>query len=98
MARIVVVLPAPLAPSSTTTSASSTYRSTPRSTWIGPYAASRPRTSSIRVTGSRSRRGAPEIRLDDSLIVLHLGGRALGDLATEVEHDDPVGDPHHQLH
>ena len=36
IARIVVVLPAPLAPSSTTTSPSSTCRSRPRSTWTGP--------------------------------------------------------------
>ena len=32
------------------------------------------------------------------LIVLHVGRSALGDLASEVEHDDLVGDAHHQLH
>ena len=26
------------------------------------------------------------------------GRRALGDLAAEVEHDDAVGDRHHELH
>ena len=41
---------------------------------------------------------APEVGLDHLRVVLHLGRRPLGDLAPEVEHDDLVGDAHHQLH
>ena len=41
---------------------------------------------------SRGRRGSrPALRL-------HLGRRAVGDLAAEVERDDLVGDAHHQVH
>ncbi len=39
---IVVVLPAPLRPSSVTTSPSPTSKSTPCSTWLSPYQAFRP--------------------------------------------------------
>src|SRR5271166_1446262 len=45
---IVVVLPAPLRPSSVTTSPSRTSNSTPCSTWLSPYQLFRPETSSMR--------------------------------------------------
>src|SRR3954468_11236192 len=98
MARIVVVFPAPLAPSSTTTSPSSTRRSRPRSTCTGPYAASSPSTSSRVVIATPSLSSAPEVGLDDALVVLHHSRGAFGDLASEVEDDDLVGDAHHELH
>src|SRR5262245_39823762 len=96
IARIVVVLPAPLAPRSTTTSPSSTCRSSPRRTCTGPYAASSPDTSSIVVIASTSHR-APEVGLDHARIVLDVDRGAVGDLAPEVEDDHLVGDSHHQL-
>src|SRR6185295_10456265 len=39
-----------------------------------------------------------EIGLDHRGILLHLGGRALGDLPAEVEHGHAVGDVHHDPH
>ena len=30
--------------------------------------------------------------------LLHLGGRTLGDQAAKVQHIDPVGNIHHQIH
>src|SRR5919112_3453789 len=45
MARKVVVLPAPLRPSSVMVSPSRMSRSTPCRTWLSPYQALRPRTS-----------------------------------------------------
>ena len=40
----------------------------------------------------------PEVGADHVGIALHLGRRALGDLAAEVERDDLVGHAHHQVH
>ena len=57
----------------------------------GPQLA-RPRAA--RVTAA----GVPEVGLDDARVVADLGGRALGDLAAEVEHDDLVGDRHDHRH
>ena len=39
-----------------------------------------------------------EVGLDHLLVLLHLGGRALGDLLAVVEHGEPVAQAHHQLH
>src|SRR3712207_8249973 len=39
-----------------------------------------------------------EVGLDDLRVLPHLGGLALGDLLAVVEHRDPLGDPHHDLH
>src|SRR3954447_2284426 len=41
---------------------------------------------------------APQVRLDHGRIALDLGRRALGDLAAEVEHVNPVGKAHDQVH
>ena len=43
-------------------------------------------------------RGRAEIGADHRLVLLHLGRRALGDLAAEIERDDLVGNRHHQVH
>ena len=45
-----------------------------------------------------SRLRAAEIGLDHRRVALHLGGAAFGDLAAKIEHDDPVGGVHDQLH
>src|SRR5271166_1932846 len=42
--------------------------------------------------------GIAEIGADDSLILLYLGGCAVGDLAPEIESDDLVRDRHHKAH
>src|SRR4029077_7601918 len=42
--------------------------------------------------------GASEVRGDDALILAHDLGRAVGDHATELEHDHAVADTQHQPH
>src|SRR5712691_7374811 len=39
-----------------------------------------------------------QVGLDHDRVVLHLGGRAFGDLLPEVEHGDAIGDVHHDAH
>src|SRR4028119_2442138 len=51
MARSVVVLPAPLRPSSVTTSPAATSNPTPCRMWLSPYHASKPDTSSSALLG-----------------------------------------------
>src|SRR6185437_2342010 len=91
MARMVVVLPAPLAPISATTSPSSMPIEMPCSASIRPYATT---TSS----SSSSIFGHPQVGGDDLGIAAYLGGRALGDLPAELQDHDPVGYAHHQAH
>ena len=92
-ARRIVVLPAPLAPSSAVTPPSSTSKSTPCSARAEPYHASSPLTSRI---GALIR--APEIGAHHVAIGPDLVGRAVGDHAAKVERDDLVGDPHDKVH
>jgi hypothetical protein len=42
--------------------------------------------------------GNAKIGVDDEPVPFHLAGRALGDLAAVVEHEDPVGEVHHHAH
>src|SRR5688572_28128137 len=85
MAFRVVVLPAPLAPRMPTASFSPTVSEMPCSTRAWPYDA---------VTSSSCRRLIrdllPEVGLDDPRVGLRLGGGALHELRTVVEHDDPI--------
>src|SRR5437870_13300795 len=57
MVSIVVVLPAPLRPTSTTDSPAPTRKETPRSTWTGPRKVSIRSTSSMPGTPVRRRTG-----------------------------------------
>src|SRR5262252_9893409 len=93
-ARSVVVLPAPLAPRIVVMPPDSTANDRPWSTLVHPYWARR--SSAWRSAGMPS--VAPEVRLDHVGVFLDLRRRPLGDLAAEVEHDDPVRDLHHQAH
>src|SRR5262249_15838459 len=77
-----------------------------------PYFFSRSATRSARAPGNVAWSGAgararaslhrlqhlAQVGLDHRGILLHLGGRALGDLLPEVEHDHPVRDVHHHAH
>src|SRR5215218_3168150 len=90
-ARSVVVFPAPFAPRRATTSPSSTVRETPCSAVIGPYRALTSRSSS---SGTL----LPEVGLDHLRVGAHLGGRALGDLPSEIENVDAVADRHDERH
>src|SRR3990172_4518471 len=91
----VVVLPAPLAPIMVTISPRSTRREIPLRAWMFPYAAWTASSLSIRVLHDPA---LPEIRLDHSGILLHVGRRALGDLYAVVQDRHPIRDPHHHLH
>src|SRR5258708_12833826 len=42
--------------------------------------------------------GGAEIRLEHGRIAGHRLGRPLGDLAAEIEHNDPPRDPHDEAH
>src|SRR5687767_9092758 len=85
----VVVLPAPLAPISVTSSPFRTSRSIPFTASMPPYATWRAFTSS---------KSASEIRLDDRGIASHFNGRAFGDLASVIEHRYRIAQTHDQLH
>src|SRR5262245_24570029 len=90
-ARMVVVLPAPFAPTSATFSPSLTSRLMPCSAWMRPY-------SIVMLSISSSIGRYPQIRVDDPRVLPHLGGQALRDLLAELENDDPVADAHDQTH
>src|SRR2546425_86640 len=87
----VVVLPAPLGPSTPTISPSRTSSETPLTAATPPYRVSSP--STLSTTGLPS-----EVGFDDTLVGLDLAGRAFGDLLPEVQDGDPIGDAHHEVH
>src|SRR5206468_3295135 len=87
----VVVLPAPLGPRTPTISPTPTSSDTPLTAATLPYRASSPSTLSTRALPA-------EVGLDHARVGLDLGGRSLGDLLAEVQHGDPVGDAHHEIH
>src|SRR5687768_11772338 len=91
IARMTVVLPAPFAPISATTSPSLTLRLTPCRAWIRPY-------SSVILSISSSIDRHPQVCGAHLRIGGDLGRRPLGDLATELQHHYPVGHTHDQPH
>ena len=95
-ARSVVVLPAPLAPSSAVMPPSRDVEvDAVQHLRRRRSRACRPRTSS---SASAISSCAPQVGADHVRVALHLGRRALGDLAAEVQRHDLVGDAHHQAH
>src|SRR5439155_4295272 len=109
-----VVFPAPFAPISATISPGHTASETPwRASTPAPYATSTPRTSRSApsreadgigpVPPSDAGSAVPtvvlaEIGLDDRVVPDDRRRRALGDLLSVGEDDDPVGERHHDLH
>src|SRR5260370_34197146 len=91
MVRKVVVLPAPFEPSRVTTWPSATSNDTSHSATTLPYAE---RSSA---TSSRDTR-LSKIGLDDVWILGDFVGRALSNLLTEVENDNPVADRANRAH
>src|SRR5262245_28045623 len=85
----VVVLPAPLAPISVTSSPCLTSRSMPLTALMPPSEIVSPRTSS---------KGASQVGCDDGGVALHLRGNTLGDLLAVIEHGNPVAQAHHEPH
>src|SRR5262245_32783206 len=90
--RSSVDLPAPFAPMMHAISPVPTANDTPRSTSSSSYPATTPRSSS---SGPRS---AAKVGLDDTRVAANRVRRSLGDLLPVVEHDDALGDIHHDVH
>src|SRR3954451_2692578 len=85
MLFMVVVLPAPLRPSSVTTSPSCTSKSTPCRMWLSPYQAFSPLIASM-----ASGIWRPEIGGDDVRVAAHAGIVPLGQDLPAREHRDAV--------
>src|SRR5258708_31894455 len=99
MARSVVDLPLPLAPSSVTISPSRTLSDTPSSARRCPYATLSSSISSNATPAGTSRLlRAAEERLDHRRGGGDLVRLALGDLAPVVQDDHAIGDAHDQVH
>src|SRR5262249_1716324 len=88
--RMVVLLPAPLAPIRVTISPSATWNDTPRTAAISPYASSRLWTSSSKL--------ASEIGLDHARVRLHLARRAFHEPQAMVPDEPALRHVHHQVH
>src|SRR5262245_17003986 len=85
MARMVVVLPAPLRPSKVTTSPPFTSKLMPCRTWLSPYQPLRSRTLSCASAMTR-----PHIGFDDLGVPGDLAVIAFGEDFTTREHGDPL--------
>src|SRR6266536_5167821 len=97
--RMVVVLPAPLRPSSTVTASGRIRSDTPCKMWCWPMWVWRSSTSRMLVSINLARTGhaAAEVgRLDLEVLADRLG-RAVGDQAAVLEHRDRVGQRHHHV-
>src|SRR5215472_6607471 len=86
IARMVVVLPAPLRPRSVTTSPAFTSKVMPWRMWLSPYQACTSRTASSWVSGM----AGPHISFDDLRIGGDLGVGSLGQHLAAGEHRDAV--------
>src|SRR5688500_4048198 len=88
--RMVVLLPAPLAPMRVMISPSATSKDTARTAGTSPYASSRLSTLSSKL--------APEIGLDHLRIRLHLARRALEERHAVVHDEHALRDVHDEIH
>src|SRR5690554_4207994 len=86
----VVVLPAPLLPSSATISPSSTRILSPRSACTLPSKTSTLSNSSIAISGHLLIIFLAQVRFDHRWVRLHFRRRSIGDLLAEVHHDDAL--------
>src|SRR4051812_8403788 len=105
MARMVVVLPAPLAPINATTVPAFTVKVVPSSTSLSPYPACKSETTSTNAPSGGGRRGnggrrlhLAQVRLDHLRVALHVGRRPFGDEPAAVEHRDDVAEAAHHVH
>src|SRR5881396_1196014 len=95
--RRVVVFPAPFRPTRHTTSRGPTPSDTDRKMWLAWMNTSTASTVSIGRPSPRP--GAPaDDRVDDAPVCLDRGRRAVGEHATLVEGDDPVGVAEDDVH
>ena len=101
IARMMVVLPAPLAPEQRHQLALVAPPAKPRAAPRSGRSARRcrgPPAGSAVVSVRSVVIGHPQVGGDDLRVLADLGGQPVGDLAAELEHHDPVGDAHHQPH
>ncbi len=102
-ARKIVVFPAPLAPSSTTSSPARTSNAIWRTAWKLPYdtvshgRSARWFTTTVQHEGSR-RSSVAQVRVEDGGVAADFVRRAFGDLLAVVEDHDPLAQLHHDLH
>src|SRR5262249_7014150 len=96
IARNVVVLPAPLAPSNAVTPPCSTAKSIPCSTRVSPYPACSERASSN--AGMQLLLRLAEIGADHLRFAADLVGRTVGDLQSKLQRHHLVGHAHHKVH
>src|SRR6476469_5723894 len=92
MARMVVVLPAPFAPISVTSSPSSTDSEMPCSASMRPYPTVMSRISSSGIVRH------PQISGNHLRIVTDFRRYSFGDLLAEFQNHDPIGHANHQPH
>src|ERR1700747_1246289 len=98
IARSVVLLPAPLAPSRPTASPALMLMETWEIAGTEPYAALMPLSSSMGASARWRMYIGPEIGADDLRIFHDLLGRAFRDLLAMVEHDDMPRHRHDRAH
>src|SRR5262245_1081173 len=95
MARMVLVLPAPLRPSSVTTSPACTSKVMPCRTWLSPYQPCTSRTASwaSAMAGPVARiRAGPHVSLDDPRVPGHLRVGAFRQNLAPRQYGDAVGE------
>src|SRR5215831_20857066 len=90
-------LPAPLAPSTATTSPSASVSETPRTAYTRPYRTSSSCTANT-VTLHRLGHRRAEIDLLHQWIATNVLGAALGDLTPEIEHDHVLAQRTDEMH
>ena len=88
------LLPAPFGPINATRSPRAERSDTPSTA----TACAVPDDQLLDLEQARSQRRRPEIRLDDALVLAHLGRRPVRDHPAAVEHDHAVGDRPDELH
>src|SRR4051812_38364735 len=88
--RMVVLLPAPLAPIRLTISPSATSKDRSRTAATSPYASSN--SSTLRS------KGTAQVGLDHARVRLHFARRALEEAHAVVHDQDALGDVHHEIH
>src|SRR5215470_2828536 len=93
-----VVLPAPLGPITVTMLPSSTDSDTPCRASTLPYATCRSQTSSSALIGVPRLLHAPEVGLDHQRVALDLCRQAFRQFLAKVHHDQPVSQPHDEVH
>src|SRR5262249_12425999 len=98
MVRKVVVLPAPLRPSSTVMAPSGTAKSTPCRMWYWPMWGCTPSSANSGSAMARAPGRNTQIGLLHDRRANHLGRQTIGHQASVVQDDDAIGEASHHVH